>query len=164
MDAIFHRTSIRQFEDKPIESEKIEKLLRAGMQAPTAGNQMNWQFYVVRNKETIQKLSKASPYAVTAAKAPLIMVITYCDGGMFPELNDIDCAIATENIWLEADALGLGAVMMAIAPFEDRMKAVKEILNLPKEEHAFMIMPIGYPVKVKPQVDRYNENKVHFVD
>ena len=53
MKEIFHRTSIRKYETKPVEDEKIEKLLRAAMAAPSAGNQQPWEFYVVTNSETL---------------------------------------------------------------------------------------------------------------
>jgi len=45
MNAIFHRISVRKYEDKPIEREKTEQLLRAAMAAPSAGNQQPWEFY-----------------------------------------------------------------------------------------------------------------------
>ena len=61
MDSIFHRVSIRKFQDKPVEPEKIEKLLRAAMAAPSAGNQQPWEFYVVTNRDLIQKLAATSP-------------------------------------------------------------------------------------------------------
>ena len=57
MNSIFHRVSIRKFQDKPVEPEKIETLLRAAMAAPSARNQQPWEFYVVTNKDLIQKLS-----------------------------------------------------------------------------------------------------------
>ena len=57
MDSIFHRVSIRKFQDKPVEPKKIEKLLRAAMAAPSAGNQQPWEFYVVTNRDLIQKLA-----------------------------------------------------------------------------------------------------------
>ncbi len=163
MNAIFHRTSVRQFEDREIPQDMVDQLLRAAMQAPTAGNQQNWEFYVVTNKEVIEKLSQASQYAGCAKNAPMVIVITYKEGARFPELNDIDCAIATENIWLEADTLGLGTVMLAVAPFEDRMKAVKEALNLSDNEYAFTIMPVGFPIKEAKQQSRFDEKKVHYV-
>ena len=47
MNSIFTRTSVRKFEDRPVEKEKIEKLLQAGFVAPSAGNQQPWEFYVV---------------------------------------------------------------------------------------------------------------------
>ncbi len=106
MNSIFTRTSIRQFEAKEVEQDKIEKILRAAMQAPTAGNQQTWEFYVVKNPDVLEKLSKSHPYAGPAGNAPLAIVVAYMDGGMFPMLNDVDAAIATENIWLEATELG----------------------------------------------------------
>ena len=58
MNSIFHRISVRKYEDKPVEKEKIMEILKAGMQAPSACNQQPWEFYVVTDKEKIQKLSK----------------------------------------------------------------------------------------------------------
>ena len=57
MNAIFTRTSVRKFEDRPVEKEKIEKVLQAGFVAPSAGNQQPWEFYVVTKRETIEELS-----------------------------------------------------------------------------------------------------------
>ena len=62
MNSIFHRISVRKYEDRPVEKEKIMEILRAGMQAPSACNQQPWEFYVVTDKEKIQKLSKVTPY------------------------------------------------------------------------------------------------------
>lgn len=77
MDAIFHRTSIRKYQEKPVEPEKIEKLLRAAMAAPSVFNQQPWEFYVIRNKEKIGKLSTVTPYTGCAVHAPLVFVACY---------------------------------------------------------------------------------------
>ncbi len=164
MQEIFHRTSIRTFHDQPVEHEKIELLLRAGLQAPTAANQQSWHFYVVTNKDKLTQLSITSPYAKPVEKAPLAIVVAYEKDSRVPDYNDIDCAIATENIMLEADSLGLGSVMLGIAPIKERMQAVNDVLTLPKTQNAFTIIAIGYPVSVKPQQDRYNAEKIHYVD
>ncbi|MDO4619810.1 MAG: nitroreductase family protein [Lachnospiraceae bacterium] len=164
MKEIFHRTSIRQFQDKEVEVEKIQLLLRAGMQAPSAGNQQPWEFYVVRNKELLAKLAETSPYAGCVKNAPLAIVIASRDDVIFPDYQDIDCAIATESMMLEADALELGSVMLGIAPLQERVKAVSELLHMPEHQHAFTILAAGYPIEVKPQQDRYDEKKVHFAD
>ena len=55
MNAIFTRTSVRKFEDRPVEKEKIEKVLQAGFVAPSAGNQQPWEFYVVTKREMIEE-------------------------------------------------------------------------------------------------------------
>ena len=51
MNSIFHRISVRKYEDRPVETEKIMEILRAGMQAPSACNQQPWEFFVVTDKE-----------------------------------------------------------------------------------------------------------------
>ena len=122
MNAIFTRTSVRKFENRSVEKEKIEKLLQAGFVAPSAGNQQPWEFYVVTKRETIEALAKTSPYAVLAAKAPVVLVIAARKDVIFPGITDIDCAIATENLWLELEELGLGGVMMAVAPVPNAWK------------------------------------------
>ena len=55
MADLFHRVSIRKYQDRPVEREKIVEILRAAMAAPSAKNQQPWEFYVVTNKDLIQK-------------------------------------------------------------------------------------------------------------
>ena len=116
MNSIFHRISVRKYEDRPVEKEKIMEILRAGMQAPSACNQQPWEFYVVTDKEKIQKLSKVTPYTGCATGAPVVIVPVYrTEGLVAPSFAQIDMAIAQENIWLETDAQGLGGVWFGIA-------------------------------------------------
>ena len=165
MNEIFHRVSIRKYEDKPVEKDKIMQILKAGMQAPSAGNQQPWEFYVVTDKEKIQALAKAHQYAECAAGAPVLIVPVYRKEGLWvPEYAQIDMAIAQENIWLETDSLGLGGVWLGIAPQQDRMNKVAEILALPDNLEAFSIFALGYPAEKKTQQDRYDESRIHFVE
>ena len=162
MDAIFTRTSTRQFEAREVENKYIIKILRAAMAAPSAMNQQPWEFYIVTDKNIISKLAKATPYSSPAGNAPVNIVACYnTDTLKVPAMAHIDMAIATENILLEAETLGLGAVMLGIAPDEERMKAVEDILNLPKNFRAFTIIPIGYPKNKHAQEDRYEPSKIH---
>ena len=165
MKEIFTRVSVRSFEEREVEKEKIEQLLKAAFASPSAKNQQPWEFFVVTNKEILQKLGKVTPYAVPAAKAPAAFVIAYQKEGLpVPEKAEIDCAIATENIWLACEELGLGGVMLGIAPDPERMKAVEEVMNLPAHLSAFTIFPFGYPSKKRPQQDRWDDKKIHYVD
>lgn len=74
MDAIFTRTSVRSYEDKPVEQEKIEMILRAAMAAPSSSNQQPWEFYIVTNRDMLEQLSKVKPFAEMTAKAPVAIV------------------------------------------------------------------------------------------
>lgn len=164
MDAIFTRTSVRSYEERPVEAEKIEKILRAAMVAPSAMNQQPWEFYVVTNKAVLQELSEASPYTAMTAKAPAALVLCSRKENMLvPELIDVDMAIATENVLLEIEAQGLGGVMLGIAPFADRMEKVAKAINMPESLAVFTVIPFGYPAKKNPQKDRYDEARIHYV-
>ena len=75
MEAIFKRRSIRKYKDEPVSDELIDKLLRAAMAAPSAGNEQPWHFVVVKDKETLKRLSKLSPYASMLKDAPIGIVV-----------------------------------------------------------------------------------------
>lgn len=163
MSSIFHRISVIKFEDRPIEKGKIVQVLKAGMQAPSACNQQPWEFYVVTDKEKIQELSTATPYSKCAAGAPVVIVPVYrTEGLVAPSYAEIDLSIAQQNIWLETDEIGLGGVWLGIAPIEERMKEVEEIVGIPEDQRAFAIFPLGYPAEERAQQDRFDESRIHF--
>lgn len=161
--AIFHRTSVRQYLDKAVEPEKIETLLRAGMAAPSAGNQQPWEFYVVTDAPTLAALAGCSPYAGCAKAAPLAFVLCTKTDLPLPEYAEIDASAAAENLLLAADALGLGAVWLGIAPEPERMDAVRRVLALPDTLNAFAILPCGYPAEPHAQQNRFDPARVHYI-
>ena len=165
MNSIFHRTSIRKYVNQPVEEEKVELLLRAAMAAPSAGNQQPWAFYVVTNPEVLAQLAACSPYAGCVKEAPLAIVTCYKNEGVrFPEYVEIDLSACTENILLEADALGLGTVWLGMAPLKERMQAVKEVLHMPETLEAFAVIPCGYPKTVNAQRDRYDTSRIYRIE
>lgn len=80
-----------------------------------------------------------------------------------PEYAQIDVSAAIENLLLEADGLGLGAVWLGIAPLTERMDAVRDVLQLPGELDAFAIVPCGCPAQERVQQDRFEEARVHYI-
>lgn len=164
MNSIFHRTSIRKYQDKPVEKEKVELMLRAAMAAPSAVNQQPWEYYVVTRREMIGKLSESTPYTGCAKEAPIVFVACYRKECLQPEYAQIDMSASVENLLLEADELGLGAVWMGIAPIEERMKRVRQIVDIPDELNAFALIACGYPQQEQAQQDRYEEARVHYIE
>lgn len=164
MNAIFTRRSVRTFENKPVEKEKIEQLLKAAMQAPSAGNQRPWEFIVVQDKALLKKLSMASPYATPVKEAPVsIVILGNMQGLMFPENWQMDLSAATQNLLLESVDQELGAVWLGIAPVEDRMKHIAQMFTLPKHIAPFAIVSLGYPCAARNQfIDRYEPSKVYY--
>lgn len=166
VDAIYKRASVRKFAEEPVTDEQVQALLRAAMAAPSAGNQQPWEFYVVRDTETLVKLSEATPYTKAAAKAPCAIVpCMRTEGLRFPEYAYEDMSAAVENLLLEAAELGLGAVWMGVAPGADRVAAVVEALDVPVGLEPFAIVPCGVPAS-EPEPkgkDRFDETRIHWV-
>lgn len=164
MKEIFHRTSTRKFIDKKVEDEKIEKVLRAAMAAPSAKNGQPWEFYVISNKDILLELSKATPYSMCVKNAPSAIVVCYRKDIIEKDYVEIDCAIATENILLELDGLGLGGVMIGVSPVEERMQNVEKTINIDENLRAFTIIPFGYPEREKVWQDRFDKEKIHYIN
>ena len=147
-NAIFGRASVRSYSDEPVTDEQVERLLRAAMAAPSAGNQQPWCFYVTRDAGLRAKLAAASPYAKAAAKAPVVVVACSRPGASrFPQNVPQDMGAACENLLLAAVDEGLGAVWLGIAPEPDRMEAVAAALNLPQDTEPFALIAVGHPAK-----------------
>ena len=163
MKEIFERVSIRKYTDRAVEDEKILAILRAAMAAPSAGNQQPWEFYVVRDRSKLEELSRVSPYAGCAKAAPVAIVSAYREKLWAPAYAQIDMSIAMENLWLACGEQGLGGVWLGIAPVEERMRAVEDIVGIPEGLRAFAVFPLGYPAEERKQQDRFDENRIHYV-
>ncbi|GLC31885.1 nitroreductase family protein [Clostridium omnivorum] len=163
MEIINSRRSVRTYKDIKVEKEKVEKLLRAAMQAPSAYNQQAWEFVVVEDKNTLKKLSETSPFSKPVANAPLAFVVLGNKDNMkVPGCWQQDLGAACENLLLEAVELGLGGVWMAVTPEEDRINYIKNMFNLPENIIPYSLIPIGYPADEPKFVDRFDSTKVHY--
>lgn len=163
MKALFNRASVRSFDGRKVEAEKIELLMKAAMAAPSACNQQPWEFVVVTDPEILRKLSECSPYAGCLREAPLgIAVCMRTEGLRAPDYAQIDASAATENILLEAVHLGLGAVWLGIAPGPERMEAVRQVIGAPETIQPFGLVACGYPDKPVVPANRYDSSRVHY--
>lgn len=116
MNAIYLRSSVRQYTDEPVDIRDIEKLMRAAMAAPSAVNQQPWEFYIARDETTRLALAASSPYGTPAKLAPCVIVACQRTEGLrAPQDASYDMSASVENILIEAANLGLGAVWLGIA-------------------------------------------------
>lgn len=163
MNEIFNRASVRSFEERGVEPEKIELLMKAAMAAPSACNQQPWEFVVVTDPAVLGRLSECSPYAGCLRQAPLgIAVCMRTEGLRAPDYAQIDASAATENLLLEAVHLGLGAVWLGIAPGPERMEAVRQVIGAPETIQPFCLVACGYPGKPVVPANRYDPARVHY--
>lgn len=154
-DGLLTRRSIRKYTGGRIEDDKILSILKAGMYAPSANNTRPWHFIVVDDREKIEKIMKAHPYAAMLAEASHAIVVcgdeTLQNG---PKYFPLDCSAATQNILLAAHGLGYGAVWLGVEPREERKKAVSEIFGLPSHIHPVSIVSVGIPVRIPEKTPR----------
>ncbi len=163
LEAIFTRRSIRVYTSQAIPEEMVEKLLRAAMQAPSAGNQQAWQFIVVTERPQLNALAEILPYGKMLTSAPLGIIVC---GDLDIEKSKgywvQDCSAATQNVLLAAHALGLGAVWLGVYPREQRMLDVRHTLGIPETVVPLCAIAVGYPAEEKPRTDRYIAKRVHY--
>lgn len=165
MNTINIRRSVRKYKDQKVEADKLQAVLKAGMQAPSAGNQQPWEFVVVTDPDKKLTLSTMSPYAGAAKDAPhVIVVLANADKLRFPENMQQDLGACTQNILLEAVEQGLGTVWMSVFPQEERINCAKETLHLPEGITPYCLILIGYPKNEAANhfVDRYDATRIHY--
>lgn len=163
MNSIFTRRSIRNFTEERVEDRQIENILRAGMQAPSAHNFQPWEFIVVRDREVKIAISTMSPHARLARKADTLIILLANMNKVAKE--DIwwqqDMSACTQNMLLQIVEEGLGGVWLGFYPVQERIKAIKELFDLPEYMMPFSVIAIGYSEKRNEYIDRYNQDKVH---
>ncbi|MEA1874084.1 MAG: nitroreductase family protein [Bacteroidota bacterium] len=149
------RQSQRNYADKPVEKEKIERCLEAARLAPSASNAQPWKFIVVddvdlKNKIADTTANKLLPINHWTKQAPVHVVLVLEKPNLNSKIGEIvrnkkfiimDVGIAAEHFCLQAVEEGLGTCM--IGWFNE--KKVKEMLNIPKSKRAMLVISVGYP-------------------
>lgn len=166
MDTIFKRRSIRRYLDKPVPRDLLDKLLKAAMRAPSAGNEQPWEFIVLQSRGALAAASKISPYATPLLQAPLAVVVCgnleRCKfAGEAKDYWIQDCSAAIQNMLLEACYLGLGGVWLGIYPEADRVCALSNQLNLPENVIPLSIVSFGYPEETPEPMDTFQADRIH---
>lgn len=162
MNAIFSRHSIRKYTQEPVSEQAIEQLLRAAMAAPSAGNEQPWHFIVIKDRKILAGFPTFHPHAGMAPNAAFAVVIC---GDLSLEKHTgfwvEDCSAATQNLLLEAQELGLGAVWVGLYPNEERVKETRKLLNLPEHIIPLALVPVGHPAEQRVQSDRFDPQRIH---
>jgi nitroreductase len=166
LDVIFSRKSVRSYTGEVVSKEKLEILLKAAMAAPSGRNQQPWAFIAITDNTVLEKLSEGLPYAKMLPEAgAAIVVCGYSAPHERPNSKDLwdqDCAAATQNILLAAEAMNLGAVWTAVHPYPDRQEYIRKILDVPQEIYPFCVIPVGYPTGMEQPKEKFDSAKVHW--
>ena len=145
MSQIEKRYSVRTYQDRPVEEDKLHNVLEAARLAPSARNLQEWRFVVVRDEETRKKLVPAANGQVFVGQAPVVIAccaanmdyVMRCGQQAYP----IDVAIAISFMTLQAVEEGLGTCWIG-SFYEDQVKA---ILSIPANVKVVELLTLGYP-------------------
>ena len=153
LNCIKERYSVRKFQNKPIEQEKLDVILEAARLAPSASNKQTWKFVVIKDSEKRKQLTEICKGQKFVSEAPITIAIcnTNLDYVMTCGMNApvIDGTIAAEHIVLQATELGLGTCWIG-SFYHDKMA---ELINLPKDYKIVALLPVGYPAIEKGNRD-----------
>lgn len=164
---ILQRKSVRAYTDRAVSHEQLDTLIRAAMAAPTGRDMRPWHFIVLEGSHQLSPLAEQLPYAKMLAEAQAAVVVcgdmSVTDKEGNPSRNwTFDCSAATENLLLQAEAMGLGAVWTGVYPYDERLEAVKQALHLPDHLIPLNVIPIGYPKGDPQPKDKYDPAKVEY--
>jgi nitroreductase len=165
LDVIHSRKSVRHFTGVPATKGALDKILRAGMAAPSARNQQPWSFVAVTDRKKLDLLAAGLPSAKMLNKAGAAIVVCTDPekaAGKSKEYALIDATLAGENILLAVEALGLGAVWTAVYPDLGLMEHVRSVLGIPKGVIPLNLIPVGVPTGEDKPKDKYKAERVHW--
>lgn len=175
LELIISRQSDRKYSDKPVEKEKLDRIIEAGRLAPSACNAQPWKFIVVTEPMLISKIAEAASAKLIGmntfvAQAPVQIIVVREKPNMSSKVGStiknkdyslIDIGIASENICLQARAEGIGSCI--IGWFDEKM--LRKLLVIPRSKRVELIITIGYSLsdhrekKRKPPEETISYNK-----
>lgn len=157
LDLVKQRYSVRKYEDRPVEAEKLQQLLEAGRVAPSAHNNQPSRLIVVREQTGLEKLKKgANVYGAPLA----IIVVSDHDTAWVRSYDkkntvDIDASIVTDHIILAATELGLGTLW--VCHFDPVV--IRKEFNIPEHLEPINIIGVGYAAGEAKSPDRHNQTR-----
>ncbi len=164
MDCIFNRRSIRKFKPERLSYDVLERIVSAGMYAPSARNEQPWQFVIIDKREILDAIPEVHPHAAMLRDAPAAICVAAdtrldkCPGANYWIQ---DCAAATQNILLASYAEGLGACWLGTYPRQERMAGIRKLLEMPEAVIPFSVIALGYPAEAPGRPDRFLKGRVH---
>ncbi len=162
MDAIFTRRSVRSYTAEPVSQEHIDTLLKAAMQARSAGNNQPWEFLVVTDKAKLDEITKVKKAVSMAKNAPLAILTCYnTDYEKLKGFAVQSVCCASQNILLAAHSMGLGAVWTSVYPNEKFVAGYREVFKLPENIIPVAFIVIGHPKKQPDPKNYFKPERVH---
>ena len=149
-EAVRNRKSVREYSDKEVGKELIEKIADAGRLAATARNEQPWEFIAVSDKKILKRICDMCPNGPFIKGASHLIAVFSKDTKYYIE----DCSAATQNMLLAIEALGLGGCWVA-GDKKDYAEDIRKVFNAPLGYKLVSMITVGYPKnEVRPHAKR----------
>ena len=158
LDIAKKRYSVRNYENRKVEKEKVDKLLEIAHVAPTAANMQPVHLIVVQEKERLESISKTT----NIYNAPLAIIVCADHNKAWErpfdgkKSTDIDASILTDHMMLEATELGLGSVWICYF----KPDVLKKEFKLPDNLEPINILAIGYGKDMSTNSERQSSMRI----
>ena len=142
-DAIRARRNVRDYADRPIAAEDLDRILEAGRRSPSSMNEQPWDFVVVVVRDRLGRLAQAWRYGdhLAGAAAGIAFVAAAADDPEQRETNQFDIGQAVMSAMLAAADLGIGSCHSAVGD----QALVRELLDIPTDRECVVLVSLGYP-------------------
>jgi nitroreductase len=163
-ETIFGRRSVRAYEEKPVEKDKIEAVLEAGIWAPSGMNKQPWKFVVIEDRQKIKMLSEATKEILKSMDfpdnfrgmlssekdlvfydAPLLILVCIEVDEEWKSVSLLDCGLAAQNMFLKAYDLGLGSCFIGFGNFLNGRPEILSEVGIPEGHELVAPLIFGYP-------------------
>ncbi len=142
-DAIASRRNVRQFVNRPLPDEALDRILEAGRRAPSSRNTQPWDFIVVTDREQLGELAKVwrGGGHVADSAATIAVIARATDDPHVRARTQFDIGQATMVMLIMAADLGVGSGHSAVADQE----LARNVLGFPEDRYAAYLLDLGYP-------------------
>jgi nitroreductase len=163
-DAIRARRNVRTYQDRPIPTEDLDRILEAARRTPSSMNEQPWDFVVCTERDALEQLARTWKYArhVGGSAATVALVAPIPDDQDTRDWIFYDMGQATMSMMTVAADLGIGSGHAAL----DDQDLARKILGFPQDRFCVGLVAFGYPaerplVPIERPSRRATEDVVH---
>ena len=167
MELLRNRRSIRRYQDRPVEPEKVVLLEEAVLRAPSSRNIDPWEFIFIDERALLEKLAVCKPHGASFLSGAALGIVI-CGDGTASDVWVEDCSIASILVQMAAQSLGLGSCWVQVRnrQHDEQTSAeryVQDLLGIPEHVKVESIVAVGYPAERREPVPRgqLKTSKVH---
>ncbi|MBQ2541673.1 MAG: nitroreductase family protein [Paludibacteraceae bacterium] len=166
------RRSIRKYQNREVEPEKIEYMLQCALMAPSSKRTNPWEFVVVRRVETLRKMQACRTYGSGMFETAMAAIVVAVDSSL-TDTWQADGAIAAEHLLLAAEEQGLGACWCQIYgravndpdgnPCGSSEELIRELCGIPETLNVLCVVSLGYKDEERREYDfeKLKYEKIH---